>query len=397
MASCHKQKGRPFWYCAYSTWDLVVGEWVRHFKSTKTTRKAEAEQICVNWEKASRHGKAGTLTPDKAREVLAAGLEDIFLASNREPLKTYTVRQWGTRWLESKLIENTPRTHERYSGVLDRFYKFLRSKADRNIAGVTASEITAFRDKLATELSVNTANLAVKTLRVMFGAAYSNDLLTSNTAAKVKKLKLRTFGRRREFTPEEIGLLLDAAGDSEWRGLILTSLYSTQRLGDVARLRWNQVNLETKVITFHVSKTNTVLPLPMAPDLVDYFTELPSVDDSTLPVFPKVAEVARRTGTLSNQFHKLMETAGLVPARRNVDTGKGHDKQRAPSTLSFHSLRHSGVTFLKAAGVSDAVTQAIAGHSSSAISKIYTHLNEDTLRAAVDAMPSVTKKAKVTK
>jgi integrase len=388
MASVHKQKGKPFWYCAFTTTDGV-----RRFRSTKTRNMAQAEAICAAWEKAERHGRTGTLTPDKAREVLAAGLEDIFLVSNREALKTYTVREWGKQWLESKLIENTPRTHERYSGILTRFYKFLGAKADKNIAGVTATEISGFRDKLAMELSTNTANLAVKTLRVCFGAAYSQDLLTSNTAAKVKKLKLRTFGNRREFKPDEIRLLLQAAGDSEWRGLILTGLYTAQRLGDVARLRWNQVNLETREIVFHVSKTTEVLPLPMAPTLVDYFEGLPSTDDSAAFVFPKAAALAKRTGTLSNQFYKVMEQAGIAPPRKNIETGKGHTAHRTASTLSFHSLRHSAVTFLKAAGVSDAVAQAIAGHQSAAISKIYTHLSADDLRGAVNKLPDMTKKA----
>jgi integrase len=391
MASIHKQPGKPFWFCAYSTFDPEQQRWIRRFRSTKTANRKQAEEICRTWAKASELGRVGTLTPDKAREVLAAGLQDIFLTSNREKLKTYTMREWGTRWLASKLIENTARTHERYAGILTRFYEYLGAKADRNIAGVTATEITAFRDRLAKELSLNTANLAVKTLRVCFGAAYSQDLLTSNTAAKVKKLKQRTFGRRREFKPQEIRLLLQSAGDSEWRGLILTSLYTTQRLGDVATLRWSQINLEGKEIVFHVSKTNEVRPLPMAPALVEYFTGLPSTDDATAFVFPRSAALgAKRTGTLSNQFYKLMEDAGLVPPRRNIETGDGHDKQRAPSTLSFHSLRHSGVTFLKAAGVSDAVAQAIAGHSSSAVSKIYTHLDTDTLRGAVDKLPDVT-------
>jgi integrase len=386
MASVHKQPGKPFWYCAFTTTDSI-----RRFRSTKTKNKGQAEAICAAWEKAEKHGRAGTLTPDKAREVLTAGLEDIFLVSNCETLKTYTVRQWGKQWLESKLIENTSRTHERYAGVLERFYRFLGARANKNIAGVAATEISAFRDKLAAELSTNTANLAVKTLRVCFGAAYSQDLLTSNTAAKVKKLKLRTFGKRREFKPGEIRLLLQAAGDSEWRGLILTGLYTAQRLGDVARLRWNQVNLETKEIIFHVSKTTAVLPLPMAPALLDYFEGLPSTDNPSAFVFPKVAELAKRTGTLSNQFYKVMEQAGIAPARKNVETGEGHNKPRTPSALSFHSLRHSAVTFLKAAGVSDAVAQAIAGHQSAAVSKIYTHLSADDLRGAVNALPDVTK------
>lgn len=391
MGSLHKDPhGRSkFWYCAFSEWDADEGCRRRRFKSTKTTNKQQATQICRTWEQAAKTAQTGQLTPDRAREILATGLEGIFLASNREPMKRYTVRQWGQQWLDSKLIENTLHTHERYTGIMTRFYQHLRGKADRDIASVTASEITTFRDKLAKELSINTANLAVKTLRVCFGAAYSNDLLTSNTAAKVKKLKLPRIGHRREFKPAEIRLLLQAAGNSEWRGMILTALYTGQRLGDVARLRWGDMHLDTREIVFRVSKTNEVLPLPMASPLADYLESLPSSDDANSFVFPKLAACSR-TGILSNQFYKVMELAGLVPPRKNVETGKGHRERRTVSALSFHSLRHSCVTFLKAAGVSDAVAQAIAGHASSAVSRIYTHLDVETLRGAVAKLPDVT-------
>jgi hypothetical protein len=83
----------------------------------------------------------------------------------------------------------------------------------------------------------------------------------------------------------------------------------------VARLRWNQVNLETKEIIFHVSKTTAVLPLPMAPALC--WTILRVCHPLTIAsafVFPKAAELAKRTGTLSNQFYKVMEQAGIAPA-----------------------------------------------------------------------------------
>src|ERR1035438_2198181 len=167
MATLYKRKGSQAWYVR---WLDTTGK--GHWRTTGTSNRKQAESTAATWDKAISFGRAGTLTPDKAREILAGGLEEIFLASNREPMKRYTVRQWGQQWLDSKLIENTARTHERYSGILTRFYKFLDAKADKDIASVTASEITAFRDKLAKELSVNTANLAVKTLRVCFGAAY---------------------------------------------------------------------------------------------------------------------------------------------------------------------------------------------------------------------------------
>jgi integrase len=390
MSSVHKQYQRPFWFCAYSVWDEVKGRWVRRFKSTKTTNKRQAEEICRTLENAAKEAKTVTLTQDRAREILKHGLNDILMHSTGERLKMYTVREWGAQWLAGKLVENTARTHERYSAILKRFYQFLGPKADKDIVTVTAAEITTFRDQLARELSTNTANLAVKTLRVCFGAAYANDLLTSNTAAKVTKIKQSRLGRRREFKPAEIRLLLKEAGESEWRGLILTGLYTGQRLGDVAGLRWNQLNLENREIVFHVGKLGgQTLALPMAPALADYFESIPSSDSLTAPVFPRAAGV-ERTGTLSNQFHKLMEQAGLVAVRKNVDTGQGHKNRRVVGPLSFHSLRHSTVTFLKAAGVSDAVAQAIAGHASAAVSQIYTHLDTPTLRSAIEKLPDLT-------
>ena len=67
------------------------------------------------------------------------------------------------------------------------------------------------------------------------------------------------------------------------------------------------------------------------------------------------------------------------------------------SALSFHSLRHSAVSLLKAHGASDAFARAIVGHESDAVSQQYTHLDANDLRATVDAMPDVTAKARVIK
>jgi integrase len=41
------------------------------------------------------------------------------------------------------------------------------------------------------------------------------------------------------------------------------------------------------------------------------------------------------------------------------------------SEISFHSLRHSAVTLLKAAGVSDFIAREIVGHDSAAVSRQY--------------------------
>jgi integrase len=95
---------------------------------------------------------------------------------------------------------------------------------------------------------------------------------------------------------------------------------------------------------------------------------------------------------LSNQFREILVEAGLVQPlpRGHTSTGKGRSQAREASEISFHSLRHSAVTMLKAAGVSDFIAREIVGHESAAVSRQYTHLTTDDKRAAMRRLPDVT-------
>jgi integrase len=85
-------------------------------------------------------------------------------------------------------------------------------------------------------------------------------------------------------------------------------------------------------------------------------------------------------------------SAGLAKPRppERKSTGKGRDTPREHSEISFHSLRHTATSLLKAAGVSESVTRDIIGHESAEISRHYTHVDEDAKRAAIARLPDVT-------
>ena len=57
--------------------------------------------------------------------------------------------------------------------------------------------------------------------------------------------------------------------------------------------------------------------------------------------------------------------------------------------LSFHSLRHTTVSLMHAAGVSQAVSETFAGHSSSAVHQLYIHADREGLQRAADLLPTV--------
>ena len=352
MPSIHRQPGRPFWFCAFSIFNPETHTSRRVFRSTKTRDKKQALEICRAWHKAALKARNGKLSVDAAREVIARGVSDVFTVANVESLASHTIKSWCETWLQAKAIEAEESTHDRYKRIVERFTEFLGAKAGRDLSTLQANDISRFRDREAKERAHATANLSLKVLRVCFGEAVRQGLLTINPAVRVKLLKSTKETTRRAFTLSEIKRILKACGDdTEWRGLVLFGLYLGQRLGDLAKLTWRAVNLESSEIAFTTRKTGRRMVLPLVQPLPDYLASVSASDNPNAYIFPRAAS-ATRTGTLSNQFREILVAAGLVEPRGHEATGKGRSQARETSEISFHSLRHSAVTMLKASGVS---------------------------------------------
>jgi integrase len=392
MASIHRVKGKPNWFCAFRIY-LPDGTTRRCWRSTMTRDKAAAQQICNAWHRAALRARKGKLNEDSARAIIAAGVSDVLLTVSAESLPSASVQAWGEKWVAAKSIETSESTHARYKRVLERFTTFLGDKAKCDIATLTASDVARFRDNEARELSRATVNLSLKILRICFGEAVRQELLTVNPAARVKTLKASGESKRRDFTLDEIRRVLAACGDDhEWRGLVLFGLYCGQRLGDLARLTWRAINFAQGEIAFTTRKTGRRILLPLVQPLLDYLATRKGTHDANAPIFPRAAK-HKRTASLSNQFRQILVEAGLVEplSRGHESTGKGRSAPREASEISFHSLRHSAVTMLKAAGVSDFFAREIVGHESAAVSRQYSHLTTADKRAAMARLPDVTK------
>src|SRR5204862_2680257 len=128
MPSVHKQPGRPFWFCAFSIWNPETLTSRRVFRSTKTSDKRQALEICRAWHKAALRARNGKLSVDAAREVIAQGVSDVFTATNIESLPGASITSWCETWLEAKLIEAETYTHSRNKNIVDRFVEFLETK-----------------------------------------------------------------------------------------------------------------------------------------------------------------------------------------------------------------------------------------------------------------------------
>ena len=349
--------------------------------------KRLAQRIADKYDDAAREARHGRFIESQARTVIA----DIFTIANKDQLPSSTTQDFCRSWLKRKELEAGEKTHIRYGIAIEQFLDFLGSKSAFDLSRITHREITAFRDDLAKRVTANTVNVSLKILRAALNQARRDGLIDANQAERVPLLKSRRSSKRRAFTLEELKQVL-AVADDEWRGMILVGIYTGLRLGDIAQMKCSNVDLDTKEIRLRTGKTERDMAIPMAKSLVSFFGKMKAKWQQGDPVFPRVCacyEESPNNGRLSKQFYQVLVAAGLAEKRTFKETGEGHSVKHVQNELSFHSLRHTATSLLKNAGVSDVVARDIIGHESEAISRVYTHIDTETKRKAVDKMPDI--------
>lgn len=276
MASLRKRPESPYWVACFTD-----PEGRRTQRSTGTTDRREAQRIANQFEDAAGEGRRRLLTEARARQVIA----DIYALANRDTLPSSTVRSFFSSWLKRKELEAGEKTHIRYGVTVMQFLEFLGSRADNDLTHLVSRDIAEFRDSLAAKVSPGTVNTGLKILRAALNQAKRDGLVDLNEAERVTLLKVRGEAKRRSFTAEELKLIL-ACADQEWRGMVLVGLYTGARLGDIASLRWGNVDLTRRQLTFHVSKTNKPQSVHLAEPLYRHLESLQRPEDSETPLFP---------------------------------------------------------------------------------------------------------------
>jgi integrase len=373
VASLWKREKSPFWVCCFTSAD---GQRLK--KSTKQKDRKKAWEVCLAIERAEGYAKNGSLTEQTAKKIIG----EIVERTTGEALHYYTAADWFTEWLAGKTQTKSAATAERYKQVTRDFVESLGKRAKLSLAHITPKDIRAYRDaELTAGKSPKTANISVKIVSAGFNSALRQGYITSNPCTALEHLPEKT-AERSTFSSKQVAKLVNmAAGD--WKTLILAGYYTGARLSDLSNLRWNAIDLNSRLITFTASKTKKPVTIPLHTELERHLLRSPGVGRAF--VFPSLA--GKGTGGklgLSGQFATIMARAG-IEGKITRHTAQG----RANNSLSFHSLRHSFNSVLANAGVAEEVRMKLTGHSTREVHAKYTHHELEPLRAAVAAIPSL--------
>ena len=121
MASVRKHSESKYWFACFS---LPDGR--RTKRSTKRTSRTEAQKIAEKFEEAARN----VATEVQARKVLS----DIYALTTGRNLKTTNIRDFLTRWTESKRHELSATSNASYARSARQFIEYLGSKADADLS-----------------------------------------------------------------------------------------------------------------------------------------------------------------------------------------------------------------------------------------------------------------------
>ncbi|WP_290478766.1 tyrosine-type recombinase/integrase [Hyphomonas sp. UBA1923] len=257
------------------------------------------------------------------------------------------------------------------------------------LADITPSRIAALRDELLTTPTTDsngkelrdtdgnarrakspaTVNRYLASLSVMYTHAVNEwGWVNDNPVRKVRRPS-EPRGRVRFLSDDERQRLLTACRESPNKllyPLVIVTLSTGARRGEMLNLRWPEVDLKRNVIRLHETKNDERRSIPIVSLAHKVLTQLrASAPNSTGYVFP------RPDGTkpvhIDNDWAIALTKANIEDFR-------------------FHDLRHSAASYLAMNGATPSEIAEVLGHKTLQMVKRYAHLSEPHTISVVERM-----------
>ncbi|MGC6467346.1 MAG: tyrosine-type recombinase/integrase, partial [Akkermansiaceae bacterium] len=277
-----------------------------------------------------------------AREILT----DMVKASGAGAFKSYTIREWIDEWIETKEPSVTKSSLSTYRTITKRFLESIKERAGSPLESITTADIREFRSQINKRSTASNSNKYIKVLNALFSDAVNEHLTLHNPVSPLKGKPLPETDsiQRHPFTIEDVSKLIKAAPSSEWEGMILLGAYAGLRIRDAANLTTDNLSEGSIILTPEKTKAKgKTVEIPLHSTLSEFFTRNPPSPFPNTPLFPTLqGKVTGGRDGLSTQFATIQKAA-KIPKTRTIKSKKG--------TLTFHSLRHSFVSWMSNAEV----------------------------------------------
>lgn len=255
-----------------------------------------------------------------------------------------------------------------------RFHAYLEPLHGMQLDAITPLELERLKASLSKRYSPQTVKHALGLVRRVYRKIAAWGLYRGEIPTRTVSLpNVSSAARTRHLTRDEAKRLLAALKrrSPKWHDIALMSLHTGMRLGEVLALRWEDVDLENKIVQVRDAKAGSRAVLVTAEATA-------MLEARKIPrglVFPSRGDVNRASFRASKTFQVVVDELGFNDAV--TDT-----RQR----VVFHTLRHTFASWLAIEGVPLYVIGQLLGHKTLAMTARYSHLCPDAKRAAMDVI-----------
>ena len=211
-------------------------------------------------------------------------------------------------------------------------------------------------------------NRAIRAVKTAMRQAEFWDLIPPQNWRKVSKFK-ESSGRIEFHTPDEIKQILKIF-NPDWQLVVLLGCRAGLRRGEIAVLRWKDIDFKNNQIYVAPNKTESHRFVPMAVDL------------------RKALENAKKRAKKAPEFVLNMGEDRYSPYYLSAFYSK-ETKEKLPFKCGLHKLRHTFASHLVQNGVDLYRVSKLLGHSSIQMTEIYAHLAPADLNIAIKKLPTI--------
>ena len=253
----------------------------------------------------------------------------------------------------------SPNTIKEYSFMAGLFLKFL-SKPPESIG---PEDIERFKTHLVVDRNYSKSSqyLAIKALKHFFSSLSIPP--PRNLTVPKRSLKMPNY----LSDAETKRFLAASSSDHVDRVIVLLLVYTGMRVSELCNLRTENVDLDSSIIRIRSGKGDkdriVLIPEYISEELKPYYME--RIKKSDLSVYFLTSRRGTRfdTSTVERRIRKIAGKAGIM------------------RKITPHVLRHTFATSILRNGGDIRFIQQLLGHASVATTQIYTHIDDESLKA----------------
>ena len=174
---------------------------------------------------------------------------------------------------------------------------------------------------------------------------------TANNARARRVATLSSPGRRGQRASDELARIIAASGSRVLPAIITLAIETAMRRGEIAALRWENVDLERRVAHLPETKNGNSRDVPLSSTAVDVFADLlplkwgQRLKASAAPTELRGPVFATHPDGITQAFERAMRRARIAYERECIDQSRIPDPTFLVD-LRFHDLRHEATSRL---------------------------------------------------